>query len=189
VSSWALFVNKPSDITGNPSDDEGYILPELDIRWHEIPTDHSIPVIGKNGQYTMFRSEALGLEQSAKEKRDSLGDRIAKMMELRAENPDAHRIIWHDLEAERHAIDKAIPGITSIYGSQDYEKRKRTFSTSLMARFRNFRPNLSLPVQVVIFSVIAAGLSIWASVTSLTTLFNLYTAYSDFCKQIPFVLI
>jgi hypothetical protein len=125
VSSWALFVNKPSDITGNPSDDEGYILPELDIRWHEIPTDHSIPVIGKNGQYTMFRSEALGLEQSAKEKRDSLGDRIAKMMELRAENPDAHRIIWHDLEAERHAIDKAIPGITSIYGSQDYEKREK----------------------------------------------------------------
>ena len=125
VSSWALFVNKPSDITGNPSDDEGYILPELDIRWHEIPTDHSIPVIEKNGQYTMFRSEALGLEQSAKEKRDSLGDRIAKMMELRAENPDAHRIIWHDLEAERHAIDKAIPGITSIYGSQDYEKREK----------------------------------------------------------------
>ena len=125
VSSWALFVNKPSDITGNQSDDEGYILPELDIRWHEIPTDHSIPVIEKNGQYTMFRSEALGLEQSAKEKRDSLGDRIAKMMELRAENPDAHRIIWHDLEAERHAIDKAIPGITSIYGSQDYEKREK----------------------------------------------------------------
>lgn len=125
VSSWALFVNKPSDITGNPSNDEGYILPELDIRWHEIPTDHSIPVIEKNGQYTMFRSEALGLEQSAKEKRDSLGDRIAKMMELRAENPDAHRIIWHDLEAERHAIDKAIPGITSIYGSQDYEKREK----------------------------------------------------------------
>jgi len=125
VSSWALFVNKPSDITGNPSDDEGYILPELDIRWHEIPTDHSIPVIEKNGQYTMFRSEALGLEQSAKEKRDSLGDRIAKMMELRAENPDAHRIIWHDLEAERHAIDKAIPGITSIYGAQDYEKREK----------------------------------------------------------------
>lgn len=124
VSSWALFVNKPSDITGNTSDDEGYILPELDIRWHEIPTDHK-PVIERNGQYSMFRSEALGLEQSAKEKRDSLDDRIAKMMELRAENPDAHRIIWHDLEAERHAIDKVIPGITSIYGSQDYEKREK----------------------------------------------------------------
>ncbi|MGR4857863.1 DNA methyltransferase [Bacteroides pyogenes] len=125
VSSWALFVNKPSDITGNIKDDEGYILPELDLRWHEIPSDHTKTEIDKKGQYIMFRSEALGLEQSAKEKRESLPARIEKMLELRAENPEAHRIIWHDLEAERHAIEKAIPTIKSIYGSQDYEKRER----------------------------------------------------------------
>jgi DNA modification methylase len=125
VSSWALFVNKPSDITGDESDDTGYILPALDLRWHEIPSDHSQAAIDRNGQYAMFKSEAFGLQQSAKEKRDSLVDRISKMMELRAENPDAHRIVWHDLEAERHAIEKAIPGITSIYGSQDYEKREQ----------------------------------------------------------------
>ena len=125
VSSWALFVNKPSDITGNPADDEGYILPELDLRWHEIPADHAEITVEKNGQFQMFKTEALGLEQSAKEKRLSLDSRIKKMLELRAEDPDAHRIIWHDLEDERHAIDKAIPGVTSIYGSQDYEKREK----------------------------------------------------------------
>lgn len=124
VSSWALFVNKPSDITGNPEDDEGYILPELDLRWHEIPSEHVEITVERNGQYQMFKTEALGLQQSAKEKRLSLNSRIEKMMELRAEDPDAHRIIWHDLEAERNAIDKAIPGIASIYGSQDYEKRE-----------------------------------------------------------------
>ncbi|WP_019540592.1 DNA methylase N-4 [Proteiniphilum acetatigenes] len=125
VSSWALFVNKPSDITGDPKDDEGYILPELDLRWHEIPADHVEITVEKNGQMQMFKTEALGLEQSAKEKRLSLDSRIKKMLELRAEDPGAHRIIWHDLEDERHAIDKAIPGITSIYGSQDYEKREK----------------------------------------------------------------
>lgn len=125
VSSWALFVNKPSDITGNPADDEGYILPELDLCWHEIPADHAEITVEKNGQFQMFKTEALGLEQSAKEKRLSLDSRIKKMLELRAEDPDAHRIIWHDLEDERHAIDKAIPGVTSIYGSQDYEKREK----------------------------------------------------------------
>ncbi|SFL00502.1 DNA modification methylase [Porphyromonadaceae bacterium KH3CP3RA] len=124
VSSWALFVNKPSDITGNTADDDGYILPELDLRWHEIPSDHVEITVEKNGQLQMFKTEALGLEQSAKEKRLSLDSRIKKMLELRAEDPAAHRIIWHDLEDERHAIDKAIPGITSIYGSQDYEKRE-----------------------------------------------------------------
>lgn len=125
VSSWALFVNKPSDITGDPLDDQGYILPELDLRWHEIPSDHSKVMIEKSGQYSMFKTEALGLQQSATEKRESLQARIYKMLELRSEDPEAHRIIWHDLEAERHAIEKALPGITSIYGSQDYEKREQ----------------------------------------------------------------
>lgn len=125
VSSWALFITKPSDITGNPVDDEGYILPDLDLRWHEIPTDHSQASVEKSGQFMLFKDTALGLQQSAKEKRESLDARIAKMMELRAEAPDAHRIIWHDLEDERKAIEKAIPGITSIYGSQDYEKREK----------------------------------------------------------------
>src|ERR1700722_6671541 len=39
VSSWALFVTKPSDL-GPEFSDEGYNLPPLDIRWHELPTDH-----------------------------------------------------------------------------------------------------------------------------------------------------
>lgn len=125
VSSWALFITKPSDITGNPADDEGYILPDLDLRWHEIPTDHSQASVEKSGQFSLFKDTALGLQQSAKEKRESLDARIAKMMELRSEAPDAHRIIWHDLEDERRAIEKAVPGITSIYGSQDYEKREK----------------------------------------------------------------
>ena len=125
VSSWALFVNKPSDITGDPADDCGYILPDLDLRWHEIPSDHSKAITEKNGQFCLFKSEALGLQQSAQEKRDSLNDRINKMLELRNEDINAHRIIWHDLEAERNAIEKAIPGVTSIYGSQNYEQREK----------------------------------------------------------------
>jgi DNA modification methylase len=124
VSSWALFVNKPSDITGNEKDDEGYVLPQLDLRWHEIATDHSNAGIEKNGQLKMFRDASLGIQDAAREKRRSLPDRINKMLELRNDNIDAHRIIWHDLEDERCAIEKAVPGVVSIYGSQDYEKRE-----------------------------------------------------------------
>lgn len=125
VSSWALFVNKPSDITGNAEDDNGYILPELDLRWHEIESDHSTLTVGRDGQLELFKHEALGLQQSAQEKRDSLNARINKMLELRNEDIDAHRVIWHDLEAERIAIEKAIPSVTSIYGSQNYEQREK----------------------------------------------------------------
>lgn len=124
VSSWALFVTKPSDITGNAKDDEGYILPEIDLHWHEIPTNHENAGAEKDGQLKLFKDTALGLKQSAREKRESLSGRIEKMMELRNINPEAHRIIWHDLEDERLAIEKSIPTVKSIFGKQDYEKRE-----------------------------------------------------------------
>jgi hypothetical protein len=47
------------------------------------------------------------------------------MMEIINEAPDDHFIIWHDLENERHAIKKALPEATEIYGSQDYEENVR----------------------------------------------------------------
>lgn len=124
VASWALFVQRPSDLTGNPADDAGYILPELDLRWHELPTDHSNAGAEKNGQGKLFRDSALNLPDAAKEKRESLPARIAKMMELRNDDIAAHRVIWHDLESERQAIEKAIPGIAAVYGTQPIEERE-----------------------------------------------------------------
>ncbi len=125
VASWALFVTKPSDITGNASDDQGYDMPPMDIRWHELASDHSSAIPEKSGQMRMFKNVAIGVQDSAREKRESLVPRIAKMMELREEDPSAHRILWHDLEHERTAIEQAIPGVISLYGSQDLEEREQ----------------------------------------------------------------
>ncbi len=105
--------------------DEGYDLPPLDIRWHELPVDH-LAGAGqeRSGQQRMFRDATVDLSAAAREKRDSLPDRIAKLMELRADDPTAHRIIWHDLEAERHAIEKAVPSCATVYGNQDLDERE-----------------------------------------------------------------
>ncbi|HPG33973.1 MAG TPA: DNA methyltransferase, partial [Lentimicrobium sp.] len=124
VSSWALFVNKPSDITGNKLDDVGYDLPPLEINWHEIPSDHSKAGTEDDGQVKMFKDTAMGVVQSSREKRDSLEARVKKMLEIRNENTNVNKIIWHDLEDERRAIEKAIPEVKSIYGKQDYELRE-----------------------------------------------------------------
>ncbi|MBF2715702.1 DNA methyltransferase [Agrobacterium vitis] len=123
VASWALFVQKPSDLGFS---DEGYDLPAMVVHWHELPADHTSAGAEKNGQSRLFRNASASLSDAAREKRDSLPVRIAKMMELRAENPDAHRLIWHDLEAERLAIEAAIPGIATVYGSQDLDAREET---------------------------------------------------------------
>lgn len=114
-ASWAIFVQKPSDLGCS---DEGYTLPPIDIRWHEVASDHSTAGHEAWGQGKMFRSAAIGVVHAAREKRDSLPLRMQKLMELRAEDPSAHRVIWHDLERERDAIEKAIPGITAVYGKQ-----------------------------------------------------------------------
>ena len=120
VASWGLFVQKPSDLGHS---DEGYALPEIEINWHEIPADHQDAGFDFRGQGMLLKQQALGVVDAAREKRDSLPRRVEKMMELRASDPDAHRIIWHDLEAERVAIEKAIPDVVSVYGAQDDETK------------------------------------------------------------------
>jgi len=122
VASWGLFVQRPSDLGFS---DEGYELPEMIVNWHELPADHASAGVEKSGQGRLLRNAAASLSEAAREKRDSLPARVAKMMELRAEDPAAHRLIWHDLEAERAAIEAAIPGVTSVYGSQDLDAREQ----------------------------------------------------------------
>lgn len=121
-ASWGLFVQKPSDLGYS---DEGYVLPEIDVRWHKIKINHENAGAEKDGQARMFRDAAIGVQDAAKEKRLSLDSRVEKLMEIRAEEPGAHRIIWHDLESERAAIEKAIPAAVSVYGAQDLEEREQ----------------------------------------------------------------
>jgi DNA methylase len=127
MSSWALFVQKPSDMGYS---DEGYELPELDVRWHELPSDTTVDERDKDGQVRMFSRSATDLSAAAREKRTSVPARVAKLLDLRAEDPAAHRILWHDLESERHAIERAIPDAAAVYGSQDLEEREE-----LIAKF------------------------------------------------------
>jgi DNA modification methylase len=121
VSSWAVFLQSPADLG---FDATGYDLPELDVRWHEIPTNHESAGMERWGQGKLIKSTAAGVVDAAREKRESLGARVEKMMALRAEDPAAHRILWHDLEDERRAIEAAIPGVSSVFGSQDLDERE-----------------------------------------------------------------
>lgn len=122
LSSWALVITKPSDLG---YDDTGYALPPLDIRYHEIEVNNSTAGFDKDGQLKLVRDAAISLIDAAKEKRESIDGRVAKMTEIINESPDDHFIIWHDLEAERHAIKKAMPEAVEIFGSQDYDIREQ----------------------------------------------------------------
>jgi hypothetical protein len=125
IASWALFLNRPSDLG---HDDMGYELPPLDVRWHEVPSPLA-PYFGagehKDGQGFMFRDATFGVQEAAAEKRTSLDARVAKTAELVAESPDDHFLLWHDLEDERRAIAAAVPDSVAVWGSQDLDEREQ----------------------------------------------------------------
>lgn len=123
VSSWALFVTRPSDLDPSFSD-EGYDLPPLEVRWHELPIQYGDSA-DKDGQIQLFTEAAQGLSQAAIVKRDSIRQRTEYMASLVEENPEDSFILWHDLEAERYAIKRHIPDVVDIYGAMDYDEREK----------------------------------------------------------------
>lgn len=135
ASSWALFITKPSDLG---YDDTGYDLPPLDIRYHEISNDYEELTSEKNGQLKLIRDASVSLQDAAREKNNSIPVRVRKMAEIVNESPQEHYILWHDLEAERLAIKKALPETVDIYGSQDIEIREKRVIDFSEGKFRLF---------------------------------------------------
>lgn len=125
VHSWAVFLQRPSDL-GPEFSDEGFVLPALDVVWHEVPSDHSTAGEEKSdGQKLLFKDAAMGLQQAALEKRESMGARVALVKQLREARPADHVVVWHDLEDEREALEAALPDAVSIFGTMELEERER----------------------------------------------------------------
>jgi hypothetical protein len=122
VHSWATFITKPSDLG---HDDTGYDLPALEVIVHRVRVETELPAVDRQGQSKLLRDSTMGITQAAKEKRDSLDARLDKALYiLNALPEDTHCLIWHHQEGERHAIEKAIPGVKTIYGSQSAEVKE-----------------------------------------------------------------
>lgn len=144
MSSWAIFIQKPSDLGYS---DDGYDLPPLkegvNLFYHELSVDHNIRVPDSDGTQYIFRDSDMDLKTGAKEKRNTIQERINKMYELI--DSDSHYLLWHHLEDERHGIRKILPESTFAYGSQDIDKREQIiidFSEG-RSRFLATKPTIS----------------------------------------------
>lgn len=134
VSSWAVFVEKPSDLGYS---DEGYDLPPLKVIPHRLAVDHNTAGFDSWGQGKLIRNAATSLRDASKEKRDSLTARIAEARKIiDAGGKDRHWIIWHDLESERAIIEKEIVGAVTVYGTQDLDEREKCIADFSDGQYR-----------------------------------------------------
>ena len=107
LASWGISVKKPSDLG---YDDDDFILPELRISPHFVPTDYCPP-----GQ--LFFTKLRGIQDRSRVRRATINERVAQAIEL--VNSDQNQwIIWCGLNDEQTGImanlnDQAV----SVYGS------------------------------------------------------------------------
>ncbi|MDT9693966.1 hypothetical protein Q5762_37715, partial [Streptomyces sp. P9(2023)] len=88
----------------------------------------------RDGQARLFRGgAAMSLQEEARERRDTMPERIRRLLQLvdahQAQHPGDQIILWCDLNAEQIAIERGLAdrGISfaSIFGALDPDESER----------------------------------------------------------------
>lgn len=117
LNTWACFVQRPSDLDHS---DAGYDLPPLRVDWHQVEVGVLSDEIDRDGQGVLVRGGAMSLQGAAKEKRETLADRVAELVRIvdaHAAADDGQIILWCDLNDEQHAIERALTDMGLSFSS------------------------------------------------------------------------
>ncbi len=112
VASWARATRKPSDMG---FDDDGFILPPLDLRQHTV-TARTKP------EGVLFDMPAIGLREEREEQRRTLVERCEQAADL-VEHGEA-AVVWCHLNDEGKRLAKLIPDAEEISGSDTLERKE-----------------------------------------------------------------
>lgn len=140
VSTWALFISKPSDLG---YDDTGYDLPPMEVRTHVLRDEYGVNT-DKDGQYKLMNDAAVNLQEASREKAQTIKRRCALAKEIVDSDPEAHFLLWHDREEERHELKRVMPEVVDIYGSMDYDEREKRVNDFSYGKTRLFATKKSL---------------------------------------------
>ncbi|PVH27030.1 DNA methyltransferase [Sphingobacterium corticibacter] len=129
VATWAVFINKPSDLG---FDDHGYDLPKLNLHEKEVTNINLDVITNKKGDIVMFKDTTKSLIDVSREKSESVDLRVDTAFDIVQENGKHDNwILWHHLEAERVEIEKKFKSsphhddLQSVFGSQTNDEKER----------------------------------------------------------------
>jgi hypothetical protein len=113
VSTWAIMINRPSDIGFS---DEGYILPALNMIDNIVITD-------KRNNGMLFNDTAVNATNFNAELRLTMDARMKMAADI-ANNSDENFIIWIKQDAEGEMLRKLIPDAIEVKGSDKPELKE-----------------------------------------------------------------
>lgn len=141
LASWSAWVQSPADLcscachTAAAFSGPGacsacvcgeYVLPELDVREHEIGIDHlaRTNVERNTGQTYLLADGAMSLQAASHEKRATIATRIERLLEVLADYQAAaggldQAIVYCHLNDEQRAIERALAAAGITYSSID----------------------------------------------------------------------
>jgi superfamily II DNA or RNA helicase len=116
VASWSRCATLPSDLGG---DDEGYILPEIERRVHEVSADRTKDV----PEGMLFRIPEMSATSFHKEKRLTIQHRCEKAADLA--NHGEPVTVWCETNEESQILARLVNGAVEVHGSQSPEEKER----------------------------------------------------------------
>lgn len=113
VSTWAIMMNKPSDIGFS---DDGYILPKLNVI-------EEIVVSPKRDNWKLFNDSSVSATDFHKELRETYEIRLNRVAEI-VNGSDENFIVWIGHDEEGKYLRKLIPDAIEVKGSDNKEYKK-----------------------------------------------------------------
>lgn len=114
VSTWAVMLNKPSDIGFN---DKGYDLPPLNVIQDIVETP-------KRDNGMLFNTSAVSATEFHKELRLTYKIRLDRVAEMVKARPDENFIIWIGHDDEGKYLRSLLPEAIEVKGSDSREYKK-----------------------------------------------------------------
>lgn len=116
VASWARALRRPSDLG---YDDNGFILPPLNIQ-HHIVEANSTPA------GMLFNLPAVGLQQQRDERRRTIDERCEQAAAL-VNDTNEPAVVWCALNKEGDLLEKLIPDAVQVSGRDDDDSKEAKF--------------------------------------------------------------
>ena len=126
VSTWAVMLNKPSDIGYS---DEGYNLPPLNVVQEIVQTP-------KRDNGMLFNTTAVSATDFHKELRETYQIRLDRVADMVKAKPDENFIIWIGHDDEGKYLRQLLPEAIEVKGSDSKQFKKEMLLGFGVGKFR-----------------------------------------------------